>query len=596
LGRRVAEYFDHPCDIEWGWADGQPALLQARAIKGLELAADLQDARSEERQRLQALGSEIPTVWVLHNLAETLPAPTPLTADLMRRFLSARGGFGQLYRLLGFTPLDTPHSLLEIIGGRPYLDPRRAAELFFGDLPLGYDLDRLAVDAQLLDGPPQRIEWERASTWFFLQVPRLLAIVWRAARREQQLASSAVTRFQQHVVRAVDRFLAETRDKKLPELDDGQLAAEWQRRRDWVLGELAAESLLPGYLGGLAFARLRESLIRIAGPVDGALWSTRLTAGLPGDVTVEQNDWLWQVAQGQRSLDEFLTRFGHRAAGEMELAVPRWCDDPSYVMRIVDQWRTQSGETPAARHAAQEAAREAAEREWTSELARYGASSLREDLWVDLRRAQQLLPYREAGKFQLLRAYATLRDVACEWGRRWQLGEDVFYLAEQELVTGRPARESCADQVRRRRLRWQSCQKLGFPERIDSRRLEELDHGPAPSPQEDATQGTLAARPLSAGIVEGTARHVLDPRDGTALPDDCILICPSTDPGWTPLFVRIRGLIVERGGALSHGAIVARDFGIPAVACERALARIPDGARIRLDAERGEVRIMGATP
>jgi pyruvate,water dikinase len=71
-----------------------------------------------------------------------------------------------------------------------------------------------------------------------------------------------------------------------------------------------------------------------------------------------------------------------------------------------------------------------------------------------------------------------------------------------------------------------------------------------------------------------------------------VLVCPSTDPGWTSLFVNARGLIVERGGVLSHGAIVARDFGIPAVVCPGATGRIRDGERVQVDGNRGEIRIV----
>lgn len=84
---------------------------------------------------------------------------------------------------------------------------------------------------------------------------------------------------------------------------------------------------------------------------------------------------------------------------------------------------------------------------------------------------------------------------------------------------------------------------------------------------------------------------MFDPNEVTDLGNDPILICPSTDPGWTPLFVHAKGLIVERGGVLSHGAIVARDFGIPAVVLEGATRRISEGAWIELDADRGLVTL-----
>ena len=102
-------------------------------------------------------------------------------------------------------------------------------------------------------------------------------------------------------------------------------------------------------------------------------------------------------------------------------------------------------------------------------------------------------------------------------------------------------------------------------------------------------------RPIASGVARGTARVVFDPREVTDLGPDAILVCPSTDPGWTPLFVNARGLIVERGGVLSHGAIVAREFGIPAVVLEAATQRIADGSQIELDANHGVVTLRTAS-
>ena len=100
---------------------------------------------------------------------------------------------------------------------------------------------------------------------------------------------------------------------------------------------------------------------------------------------------------------------------------------------------------------------------------------------------------------------------------------------------------------------------------------------------------------MAAGLAVGTARVVFDPCEPRDLGDDYILVCPSTDPGWTPLFVNARGLVVERGGVLSHGAIVARDFGIPAVVCPGATQRIKDGSRLRLDGNRGMIHLLENT-
>ena len=96
---------------------------------------------------------------------------------------------------------------------------------------------------------------------------------------------------------------------------------------------------------------------------------------------------------------------------------------------------------------------------------------------------------------------------------------------------------------------------------------------------------------VAAGVASGR-RDSTRPGRGRDLGTDYILVCPSTDPGWTLLFINARGLVVERGGVLSHGAIVARDFGIPAVVCPHATSRIRDGAAIRLDGNRGVIQIL----
>ncbi len=143
------------------------------------------------------------------------------------------------------------------------------------------------------------------------------------------------------------------------------------------------------------------------------------------------------------------------------------------------------------------------------------------------------------------------------------------------------------DQIERRKLRWKAQQKLVLGEVVDSQRLDTLGQA-APLPE--GSQGRrLPARPIAAGVAAGIARVVLDPREAGDLGSGYILVCPSTDPGWTPLFLQAKGLVVERGGVLSHGAIVARDFGIPAVVYEHATRHIRNGSRIAIDGHRGEI-------
>ena len=591
LGRRVEAHFQVPSDIEWGIADGRVALLQTRKIRGLEIVEDVERGRLEEIERLRGLAGNEHVVWVVHNLSETLPAPTPLTWDIARWFMSAAGGYGQMYRLLGHRPQEREQGagFLELIAGRVYVDPRRAAEFHFGRLPFEYDVDEVLRDRTALDRPPTRFNLDRADSLFFFRLPGMLLGMIRSARQMRTMGPSARERFERVAVPKLEAFLAVTHRITLRDLSTTDLLSELQRRRDFVLGEFAGESLVPGFFGGLAHERLRHLLVQLLGPEEGEQLAGQLTTGLEGDVTVEQNVALFEVAAGRQSREAFLQRFGHRAVNEMELSQPRWREDLNYVDRMIGRLSGVAQSSPHERHLAQTESRRRAEAALPTILAQAGGASLRERVEHEIRQAQALLPYREAGKFHLMRGYETVREALVELGRRWELGRDIFFLLDDELPRFERERSSAEVRLARRKLRWRSAQKLSLPDVIDSRRLEEFGR---PRPIDAGGHSQWECRPIASGVARGTARVVFDPREVTDLGPDAILVCPSTDPGWTPLFVNARGLIVERGGVLSHGAIVAREFGIPAVVLEAATERIADGSQIELDANHGVVTLL----
>jgi pyruvate,water dikinase len=104
----------------------------------------------------------------------------------------------------------------------------------------------------------------------------------------------------------------------------------------------------------------------------------------------------------------------------------------------------------------------------------------------------------------------------------------------------------------------------------------------------------LQGTPLSAGVAEGEALVVEDPGSARVPEQPYILVCPTTDPAWVPLFVSARGLVMETGGVLSHGAIVAREFGLPAVAgLPDVHHRLRTGQRLRVDGGTGRVNVLG---
>jgi pyruvate,water dikinase len=589
IARDVERHFGFPVDIEWGLRDGRFSLLQSRAVPELDVARDVEAGRKEETARLRQAVGKGQRVWVIHNLAETLPAPTPLTWDIIRRFMSGDGGYGRMYRDFGYRPgrRVCEQGFLELICGRTYADPDRAAEQFWEGLPVKYDTGELLREPALLESAPTHFDAARADQKFLLKLPGTLWSMFRGRRLTRQARREAVRRFNDTVLPPYLEYVRRKKEQRLSELTTEALIQEVHERIARVLDDFGKESLKPGYFGGMARAELERGLVQLMGPSEGKRLTNVLTSGLAGNITVEQNAAHYRVARGRESREAFLDKYGHRAVGEMELANPRCREDSSLLDRMVLAGEQDEEQSPEARHR-----RSAEKRQETMDrlpelLKECGGSCFREEVESLAAEAQTLLPYREIGKHYLMMGYELIRLALLELGRRFGIGHDLFFLHLDELGRFERERSNLTEKIKQRKTRWKSLQRLELPDVIDSAKLDDLG-----LPRQIAGAAELDAVPLSAGVSVGTARIIRHPGEAGDLGPDCILVCPSTDPSWTALFTRIKGLVVERGGVLSHGAITARDFGIPAVACADATSIVKDGARIRVDGDRGRVAII----
>ncbi len=587
----VEKHFGHPVDVEFGLADGRLALLQARAIRGLDVAMAIEPARREEIARLKQIAKKHGQrkVWTAHNLGETLPVPTPLTWDIMGDFMRGDGGFGQMYQRLGYRPSQTvrDEGFLELICGRVYADPDRLADLFWEGMPFGYDADRLVQEPALLDQAPTKFMAERADGRFLLRVIPTMIAMFRSSRITRRMRATAVDRFEQEVLPDFLRWVETQRTRDLGTLDDSGLLDLLGRRIDRTMQRFGPESLLPGFFGGIALAALRSRLEQLLGPAEGVTLADMLTRALDGDTTFEQDALLFNVARGEVRLEDMLARFGHRCQGEMELARPRWREDDGFLVQTIERLAAGGAADPQVMHRENAAKREAAEAALPETLARCGGTCFLETITEDLRQARRLLPYRESGKFYLMMGYELIRDAIEELGRRWSLGRDVYFLRREELVRFTANEGESRRIIDDRKVKWEALKRLEVGPVVDSEKLDEL--GLAPELGDAAEHEGTA---LAAGRASGPARLVFDPSEAGDLGTDYVLVCPSTDPGWTPLFMGAVALVVERGGVLSHGAIVARDFGIPAVVLPHAMRLIENGRSIRVDGDTARVSLL----
>jgi pyruvate,water dikinase len=282
------------------------------------------------------------------------------------------------------------------------------------------------------------------------------------------------------------------------------------------------------------------------------------------------------LGEGRLDTVVFLKGFGHRGSQEMELAQPRWAEDPAAPSRLVAPGSgslAASGDSRALwERIAEEAKLPAAKRTM---------------LEPDFHALQTYLGLRETAKHYLMKGYALIRRILVELDQRFNLGGGIFFLTPAELP-GLVAGQDMGSLIAQRRRRRTLALSLEVPQVLFSDDLKAIGR-PATISGVDTLQGV----PLSAGVVEGPALVLHEPAAEAVTGQAYILVCPSTDPAWVPLFVHARGLVMETGGVLSHGAIVAREFGLPAVAGLQDIhRRLRSGQRLRVDGSTGRVTIL----
>ncbi|HYO65239.1 MAG TPA: PEP-utilizing enzyme, partial [Archangium sp.] len=297
----------------------------------------------------------------------------------------------------------------------------------------------------------------------------------------------------------------------------------------------------------------------------------------------------------------FLERYGMRGPGEVDLSRPRYKDEPApLIAAIVGGLGPAAANRAAGEHRAHHAALAAkadAAGERVIAASRGGLTGwLRARLarrWVRVTRTGMGL--REHPKYLLVRVLDLVRDAVREAGallvQRGALGaaEDVYLFRFEELIAALEASRTPELRVlageRRAALRRDAKRSPPFVMASDG----EI---PALVARADLPPGALSGTAASAGVVEGVARVVLDPAREVLHAGE-ILVAPHTDPGWTPLFVHAAGLVTEVGGLMTHGSVVAREYGIPAVvSVAGATQRIRTGQRIRVDGTRGFVELL----
>ncbi|HEY7115189.1 MAG TPA: PEP-utilizing enzyme, partial [Tepidisphaeraceae bacterium] len=371
--------------------------------------------------------------------------------------------------------------------------------------------------------------------------------------------------------------------KDLAAFSNDQLIELWHERERRVMDEFAPQSLLPSLISGAALAELKSFLEECFWDDDPDSLTHLLSSGHDPDLTLRANAQLYEVAVGDESVESWLKEYGHRAPEEFDLATRRWRERPDELLQMAQ--RLKDGRNPAELH---EHHRAECERK-LAELRERLPLEDRETLDQKLALARRYMPFRENGKYYLMLGYELLRDLAMEMGRRLEIGDDVFLLTLEEMFDALNIGFAPTHLLAQRKIQRRAAKRIPLPYVIDSTNIDDLG---AP-PKASVEGGTLQAFGISPGGATGPARIVRSPAEAGDLGQRYILVCPSTDPSWTPLFTNAAGLILECGGTLSHGAVVAREMSIPAVVLRDACTLLRDGDSVTVDGRNGLVSRAG---
>ncbi|MCA1717761.1 MAG: phosphoenolpyruvate synthase [Actinobacteria bacterium] len=607
LGARVETHYGAPQDTEWAVdSGGEIWLLQARPITTLF----------------------------------PLPAGAPATDDDLRVYFSFSVAQG-VYRPLtpmGLQTFRLVFSALATLAGHPprnrYSGPAFFAEAggrIFADITPAL---RARLGRRLLDFVTRNMEARTAPLLRRLAAdPRLapVATPWWPVLRTI-LTVLVRGRIPLHVVRALARP-EEARARASRVVAEFRAAGDVPRDAGAAERLAAVERLLfsfpprflprvpPVFIAGLAASALAGKLLGNLTTDDERRVVLR---GLPHNPTTEMDLALWGLAEEvradpvaertvretsperlareyhggalpptlQKGLANFLRAYGHRGVAEIDIGLPRWSEDPTYILGVLANYLRLDDPELAPDVQFRRAARQA--EEMVADLTRRaGRRGRLRGMLVGflLRRTRAMAGLREMPKFCIIllfaRARVLLQQVGEELARagRLESAEGIFFITLPEAHKGLSSTD-LRPVVRERRA--------GYEHELKRRHVPRvlLSDGTEPAAEETldaADDGALRGTPASSGTVTARARVILDP-NGAHLEPGEILVAPSTDPGWTPLFLTAGGLVMEMGGAMSHGAVVAREYGIPAVVgVPDATERITTDQRITVDGSAGEI-------
>lgn len=576
IGKKVAVHMKFPLDMEWAIdQDSKVIVLQARPITTLNVNENVEMIRAE----FEAIRSthDSNTTWDGQTFAEWNGLPSTFTFNLWQRAFAPEHAFGLALQDLGYqsfvgSSFSESDSLLESVMGRAYINLEKLTYLYYGPIPY-----------EIVPKPRPHIQfaWRKISFMMIRHMPKAIFNMLKVAynvssRRRYWLNKSIAELNQQKLV-----FSRASNPDRYKDYSRKELCEILQKECDNFARSHLRWPLLLVVLTESTIQNLRLILGRLMGAAEADQKMRQWMANGIHTVTLEMTKELQAVQVDLRLQSAFLAKYGHRGPGEMELARPRWQE----MGRKAFHGKALPKNIPNK------------ELEDVENEIRSLKTFQRETVLDEWKLFRRLLEHREQWKMEILKPYAEIRLLLEELGRRVGLGSKIYDLELKEVYKlaedlNAKDQQELELKIATRRRKAKAFRSLALPDILTLQQLEDV----VENRKQPGSVG-LNGEALSPGVAYGEVRFVEDANneDPANWPADVILVAQATDPGWTPLFLRAKGIVVERGGVLSHCAIVAREMSIPAVSGILGIRdRFKDGDHIWVNGNTGQVTIEDA--
>jgi len=583
LGRRIEAHFGGPQDIEWCLVDDGFHIVQSRPITTLfpiPVAGDGENHVYVSVGHQQMMTDPMKPLGLSFWLLTT---PAPMYEAGGRLFVDVTRGLA--------TPVSRA-GLLEVLGRS---DPliRDALEIILERGDFIRSLPDESPGGLTPGGAPAPIETDPAIVAEL--IGRNQASVATLQRGIRTNSGSALLDFILADIQELRRILFDPQSHQV--IMAGMEATWWlnDQLQAW-LGERNAADTLTQSVPNNVTSEMGLALLDVADVIRPHPDVVAFLQQVDDEGFLDELAKLAGGLEARDAIQAYLDKYGMRCVGEIDITKPRWSERPTTLVNII-LGNIKNFEPGAGKQRFEQGRQEAREKEQEL-LERLRAlpdgERKADETKRMIDRVRTFIGYREYPKYGMISRYFVYKQALWEEAERLVQGhvlgekEDIFYLTFQELHDVVRTNRVDDQLIRQRKDAFRSYEALTPPRVLTS----DGEFVAGAYRRDDVPAGALVGLAVSAGTIEGRARVILDIAKADLEPGD-ILVTAYTDPSWTPLFIAIKGLVTEVGGLMTHGAVIAREYGLPAVVgVEHATRLIRDGQRIRVHGTDGYVEIL----